>query len=76
MNNTNDDSRSLLIKLFTISFVLIVIARSCGSPREGEVKAYTWNREADRLEEVEIYQGDDIPGILNYIFGGWFDPEE
>lgn len=42
---------------------------------ENPVRAYHWNREKDELEEVEIYQGNDLPGIMNYIFGGWFEPE-
>ena len=70
MKNTNDGS--LLIKLFAILFVLIVIARSCGSPREGEVKAYTWNKEKNELEELDVYEGDDFIGMLKYTFGDWF----
>lgn len=71
-----DTNSSLLLRLFLILVILIVIARSCGSPREGEVKAYTWNKEKNELEELDVYEGDDFIGMLEYTFGDWFEPEE
>ena len=71
-----DTNSSLLLRLFLILVILIVIARSCGSTGEGEVKAYTWNKEKNGLEELDVYEGDDFIGMLEYTFGDWFEPEE
>ena len=70
-----DTNSSLLLRLFLILVILIVIARSCGSTG-GEVKSYTWNKEKNELEELDVYEGDDFIGMLEYTFGDWFEPEE